>query len=117
VNIGELSARTRVSPRSIRYYEEQGLLSPARSPAGYRQYGQEAEAVVRTIRSMYEIGFSTDDVREVLPCATGGHELVDAAAIRATVESMRDGIADRIDELTRTRDRLTEFLDSSAISR
>jgi hypothetical protein len=39
VRIGELSRRTRVSERLLRYYEEQGLLRPGRRPSGYREYG------------------------------------------------------------------------------
>ncbi len=38
IRIGELAARTGVSVRSLRYYEEQGLLTSLRSPSGHRRY-------------------------------------------------------------------------------
>lgn len=43
MRIGELAAKTRTKPSTLRYYEERGLLRPpARTPAGYRSYGDEA---------------------------------------------------------------------------
>lgn len=40
MRIGELAERIGVSPRSLRYYEQQGLLSPSRAANGYREYDQ-----------------------------------------------------------------------------
>lgn len=114
--IGELSARSGVSPRSLRYYEQQGLLASTRGENGYRHYDDEAVEVAKRIRTMYEIGFATDVVRQVLPCATGRHDLVDPALVRASVEEMRDSIATRVEELVRTRDTLTEFLDGPGLA-
>lgn len=109
--IGELSARTGVSARSLRYYEQQGLVAPERAANGYRHYSDDAVAIVKTIRSMYEVGFPTQTVREVLPCATGDHSVVDAASVREKVAEMREGIAQRIAELEQTHEALTAFLE------
>lgn len=110
MNIGELSERSGVSARSLRYYEEQGLLRAERAANGYRTYGEGAVETARVIRSMFEIGFSRDDVRRIAPCATGDHDTVDRVAVRATVERMRDEMTQRIDELESTRAALTAFL-------
>ena len=40
MKIGDLAQRTGVSVRMLRFYEAQGLLSPARNAAGYRLYGE-----------------------------------------------------------------------------
>ena len=48
MRISELSRRTGVSERSLRYYEEQGLLAAGRTPGGHREYGE--WAVDRVIR-------------------------------------------------------------------
>ena len=109
--ISELSAKTGVSARSLRYYEEQGLVAPVRTANGYRHYSDDAVGIVKTIRSMYEVGFPTSTVREVLPCATGDHSVVDADAVRSKVAEMRASIAERIAELEQTRDALDAFLE------
>ncbi|MFI1352365.1 MerR family transcriptional regulator [Streptomyces sp. NPDC020898] len=68
--IGELSRRTGVVARLLRYYEEQGLLSPDRDSSGYRVYAPDAPHVVARIRGMLAAGLTTDAIREMLPCAT-----------------------------------------------
>ena len=50
MRIGELSRRTGVSVRLLRYYEDQGLLAPARLPSGYRDYDGGAVEQVQLIR-------------------------------------------------------------------
>lgn len=110
MNIGELSTRSGVSARSLRYYEQQGLLTPERGSNGYRRYAENDVVVVQTIRTMYEIGFSREAVAAVLPCATGDSERVDPVAVRARVEAMCAELGARIDDLTRTRGLLVDFL-------
>ncbi|MBO0610755.1 MerR family transcriptional regulator [Myceligenerans salitolerans] len=111
MRISELSARSGVSPRLVRYYEEQGLVTSTRAPNGYREFDDDAVEVVRTIRSMFQLGFSSEKVRAVLPCATGRHDDVDAVTVRETVAEMRSDIDRRIQELVTTREALTLFLD------
>jgi len=113
--ISQLSAKTGVSARSLRYYEQQGLISAGRSPNGYRDYGDEAVVTVLTIRSLYDLGFPSDLVRTVLPCTTG--EAVDQAICQSVIErvtTIRDDIAARVTHLADTRDTLTYFLDSAS---
>ncbi|MBF6088452.1 MerR family transcriptional regulator [Nocardia cyriacigeorgica] len=71
MRIGELSARTGVSRRLLRYYEEQGLLSASRTAGGYRDYGPEAVLVVRQVRALLRAGLSTAIIKDILPCAHG----------------------------------------------
>ena len=111
MRISELSARTGVSARSLRYYEQQGLIAAERRPNGYRDYGDDAVVTVLTIRSLYGLGFPSELVRTVLPCTTG--EAVDQAVCQDVVErvtTIRDDIAARVTHLTETRDTLTRFL-------
>lgn len=68
MKIGELSARTGASVRSIRYYEEQGLLSPTRLENGYREYSPFAEEQVRTIQLYLNLGLSTEQIAGFLQC-------------------------------------------------
>ncbi|MFB6888074.1 MerR family transcriptional regulator [Kitasatospora sp. NPDC056327] len=71
MRIGELAARTGVSVRLLRYYEEQGLLETRRPEGGHRRYDEDAPAVVRNIRALLGAGLSTGAIRDVLPCVGG----------------------------------------------
>jgi len=73
MRIGELSRRTGVSARLLRYYEEQGLLTPSRRPSGYREYGSGDVERVRQIRLLLAAGLSTVKIARALPgvCADG----------------------------------------------
>jgi DNA-binding transcriptional MerR regulator len=66
--IGEAAARAGVSVRTLRYYEELGLLTPsAHSPGGARRYGEEDLARLARIRELKDLlGFNLDEVRAVL---------------------------------------------------
>jgi predicted site-specific integrase-resolvase len=60
VLIGELAERTGVSQRSLRYYEQQGLLSAERDAYGYRRYGPDSVRAVARIRALLAAGLSTE---------------------------------------------------------
>ena len=68
MQIGELSRRTGVSVRMLRYYEDEGLLKPARRASGYRDFGAEDERIVRAIRQLSAAGLKLDFIRQFLPC-------------------------------------------------
>jgi DNA-binding transcriptional MerR regulator len=68
LRIGEAAARSAVSVRTLRYYEELGLLTPsARSPGGARRYAEEDLTRLARIRELKDLlGFNLDEVRTVL---------------------------------------------------
>jgi DNA-binding transcriptional MerR regulator len=68
MRIGELARRTGASPRSLRYYEDQGLLAATRSPGGHREYAENSVERVERIRCLYSAGLNSDTVRDILPC-------------------------------------------------
>ena len=68
MRIGELSARTGTSARSIRYYEEQGLLSSVRSGSGQRTYPEAAVDRVLLIRRLFDAGIGSRTMYDLLPC-------------------------------------------------
>lgn len=84
VRIGELSERSGVSRRALRYYEEQGLLVPERTRNGYREYAADAELTVAQIQGLYAGGLASHTIRRFLPCARGGEpQLQMCAELRA----------------------------------
>lgn len=68
MRIGQLSAATGASPRSLRYYEEQNLLSSTRSSSGQRIYGHEALERVALIRDLFRAGLNSSTIADILPC-------------------------------------------------
>ncbi|WP_281887451.1 MerR family transcriptional regulator [Paenibacillus sp. YYML68] len=74
MRIGELSRRTGCSVRSIRYYEEQGLLSPIRDTNGYREYSPFAVEQVRTIQFYLSLGLTTAQIASFLHCVLTNKE-------------------------------------------
>ncbi|WP_338757664.1 MerR family transcriptional regulator [Nocardia vulneris] len=71
MRIGDLSQRTGVSVRLLRYYEEQGLLRPMRRPSGYREYAEGDVDTVRNIRRLLSAGLNTQTIAALLPCMVG----------------------------------------------
>jgi DNA-binding transcriptional MerR regulator len=71
MKIGDLARATGVSTRLLRYYEEQGLITPYRTGSGHRVYGHDAVDHVRHIRDLLAAGLSTSAIRELLPCVEG----------------------------------------------
>lgn len=99
--IGELSRRTGVSTRSLRYYEQQGLLRPQRRVSGYREFDESDVATVRRVRILLAAGLNTDLIREVLPC------MADEGAILApTCEEMAQDLKDERERLGRSIEQL-----------
>lgn len=67
LTIGKVAARARVSADSIRFYEREGLLTPARkSASGYRLYTDEAIRRIEFIKHAQQCGFSLSEIRELL---------------------------------------------------
>ncbi|MGW5565515.1 MerR family transcriptional regulator [Streptomyces tendae] len=111
MRIGELAARTGVSVRALRYYEEQELLVPQRSRSGQRHYPDSAVDHVQLIQELYAAGLSSRTIVELMPYAVDGRatpELLD----RLSAE--RDRVEGRITELVGTRDRLDSVITGAA---
>ncbi|MER6603683.1 MerR family transcriptional regulator [Streptomyces parvus] len=67
MQIGEVAARTELSLRTIRHYEESGLVVPsARSRGGFRLYTETDVARLMVIRRMKPLGFTLDQMRDLL---------------------------------------------------
>jgi DNA-binding transcriptional MerR regulator len=110
VRIGDLAAQTGVSVRSLRYYEEQGLLVSTRSPSGQRRYTDHEIARVRFIQRLYGAGLSSRTIAGLLPCVDSPTaQNADAAWDQLNHE--RDRITLHIEELTRARDALDQLID------
>jgi DNA-binding transcriptional MerR regulator len=72
-SIGDLAADLGVSPRAIRFYEDQGMLAPQRA-GGNRIYGQRDLARLKLILRGKRLGFSLSDIRELLDLYDVDHD-------------------------------------------
>ncbi|GIJ33503.1 MerR family transcriptional regulator [Micromonospora sediminimaris] len=100
--IGELSERTGVSARLLRYYEQQGLLRSARAANGYRHYAVEDVEKVRRIRSLLNVGLPLRTVELLLPCVVDASPRV--IPCENLVATLRQEVA-RLDEASNEIDR------------
>src|ERR1043165_4575638 len=105
--IGELASRAGTSTRTLRYYEEQGLVRPQRDTNGYRQYDDAELRVVHEIRSLLAVGFGLDDIKPFVACLragnSSGHVCPDSVAVLRRKLAEVDGY---LSELTEVRHRL-----------
>jgi MerR family transcriptional regulator, mercuric resistance operon regulatory protein len=105
----ELAGRAGVNSETLRYYERRGLLDePPRTSGGYRDYPDAAVDLLRFIKRAQELGFTLDEVEELLHLDAGGPESCDAA--RALTEARKADLEARIADLQRMRDSLTELV-------
>ncbi|WP_395571872.1 MerR family transcriptional regulator [Streptomyces sp. BK79] len=107
IRIGEVARGAGVSVRAVRYYEQQGLLVPRRSPSGQRLYRQDAVALVRFFQQMFAAGLTSRRIAELLPCWDSGHT---DAEQRAMLRAERDRIQARVDDLQAALDRLDQVI-------
>lgn len=67
MNIGQVASRAGVPPATVRYYEQRGLIAKVpRTPSGYRQFGLDTINRLRFIKQAQSIGFSLQDIHDVL---------------------------------------------------
>ena len=112
MRIGELASRAGVSVRSLRYYEQQGLLTSTRSAAGQRRYTDDQVMRVELIQWLYAAGLSSRTIAEVLPCVDTPNSEKTAAALKRLTQE-RDRLTEHIAGLVRTRETLDELIAAS----
>ncbi|MDQ2814506.1 MAG: MerR family transcriptional regulator [Actinomycetota bacterium] len=113
MRIGELAAQTGASVRALRYYEEQGLLSPQRTASAQRTYSADSVERVRLLRRLYSAGLTSKIIASLLPCV----DTPSAAVTRETMDIMRREharIGAQVIELIATRDDLAYLIDAAA---
>ncbi|MEV7421624.1 MULTISPECIES: MerR family transcriptional regulator [unclassified Streptomyces] len=115
MRIGELSRRTGVPTRMLRYYEEQDLLHPGRAGNGYRAYDDAAVHRVQQIRGLLDSGLTTEIIRRILPFLNRPDQihLHPECLTPETAALLRDEaerIHQRVECLARNRDAIYAYL-------
>jgi len=102
--IGGVAERLGVSTRTIKYYEELGLISPEnRSPGGFRLYdAQDVERLERVLR-LKNMGFSLAAIREFLSVRDAAQEATREAVLAETTEHLREREREVAARIAKTR--------------
>ncbi|MCK6065739.1 MULTISPECIES: MerR family transcriptional regulator [Microbacterium] len=111
MRIGEVAERTALSFRSLRHWDDVGLVQPsARTEGGFRLYTEKDVERILIIRRMKPLGYTLDEMRELL-------DVVDALtihpsdiALRARIDEIRDGADQRRQKLTEQLAMADEFV-------
>ena len=112
MRIGEVAERTELSFRTLRHYDEIGLVTPsARTDGGFRLYTDGDVARILLIRRMKPLGFSLDEMRELLDVVDAMAGDADDPSVRARLDAVRAEAAARREKLRRQVEMADEFLD------
>ena len=107
MRIEELASRSGTSARSIRYYEQRGLMAARRDPNGYRDYDEAHLRLVAEIRSLLVNGFDLEEIRPFVDCLHAGIQA--RRSCPGGIDVYRRKLAEldsRIGELQSLRDRI-----------
>ncbi|MDA0745771.1 MAG: MerR family transcriptional regulator [bacterium] len=114
MHIGRLAQQAGTTTRTVRYYEEMGLIEPeGRSPGGFRCYSEEQLKRLRMILSLKEMEFDLEQIKTILDkrsnCCTGGRL---AASILEDLNSRLDEVNRQIKHFQSLRSTLRQNIAS-----
>ncbi|NNF64761.1 MAG: heavy metal-responsive transcriptional regulator [Acidimicrobiia bacterium] len=105
MKIGELSQRTGVSTKTIRFYEDQGVLPPAdRAPNGYRDYPEDAVDRLRFVKDAQSTGLTLTEISAILDLRRQGDSTCEHVV--DLLEGHLSGLERHIERLQRTKAQL-----------
>lgn len=108
IGIGELSNQTGSKVETIRYYEQQSLMpEPPRTDGGHRLYSEEMLGRLLFIRRSRELGFSMEEIRDLLSLVDG--EQVSCERVKAMAETHLREIRSKITDLKRMQTTLSDL--------
>ena len=108
LTIGRVARGAGLAIDTVRYYEREGLLEkPARTDAGYRQYSADAVARLRFIRQAKELGFSLNEIKELLSLRVAPGK--SCADVKARAEHKIADVEQRIAQLKRIKRALAKL--------
>ena len=108
--IGDIAKKSAVTPATIRYYEEIGLLTaPPRSDGGYRRYSTATLEELEFIRKGQSLGFSLEEIGEILKLSRAGE--APCSHVLDLAQRNLAAAEDRIRQLQAFRDRLASQIE------
>ncbi|WP_244169140.1 MULTISPECIES: MerR family transcriptional regulator [Paenibacillus] len=116
LKIGKVRKITGVSARSIRYYEEKGLIKTSRQENNYREYDEKTIESINTIQLYLGLGLTTDQIRDIIFCRfpeQQEHKEKDVYCeeLLLMYQSKMHEIDQQLDALTKAKFNLAEKID------
>ncbi|WP_319773069.1 Cu(I)-responsive transcriptional regulator [Breoghania sp.] len=108
MNIGEASRQTDLPAKTIRYYEEIGLIAPDRKENGYRDYGDQHIHKLRFLKRARSLGFGIEDCRQLLSLYEDHGRA--SADVKSLARQRIEEIDAKLAELSSLRDTLTKLV-------
>ena len=109
MKIGQLAQRTGVSTKTIRYYEEIGVLpEPPRATNGYRRYEEGAADRIGFIQDAQSAGLSLNEIQMILDLRDSGEAT--CGHVISSLEMRLEDVERQMEDLRRTRSRLGEII-------
>jgi MerR family mercuric resistance operon transcriptional regulator len=109
LSTGKLAKAADVNTETLRYYEKRGLLpEPPRRESGYREYPRESVNRLRFIKGAQELGFTLDEIQELLTLRID--EAASKGDVRRRAQAKVAQIENKIHTLQRMRDALTDLI-------
>lgn len=108
MNIGAASQQSGLPAKTIRYYEDIGLLTPDRAGNGYRDYSASDVHRLRFLQRSRSLGFSVEECRQLL--SLYGDRSRESADVRAIAKSKLAEIERKLTELAELRDTLRHLV-------
>ncbi len=112
MNIGEVAELTGVPPKTIRYYEDIGLVTPARSPNGYRSFAEADAHKLTFLGRARALGFTIEDCRTLL--ALYEDDSRESAKVKQLAQAHLDEIDAKIAGLQSMRATLSHLVNCCA---
>lgn len=113
LTIGEVAGEAGVNTQTLRYYERRGILGrPRRTSSGYRVYSPETVRVIRFIKRAQELGFTLDEIDELLAFRKVAARRRDK--VRALAAAKIDDVRGKIAHLQAMERALRQLVDSCA---
>ena len=107
---GQVAERAGVNVETLRYYERRGLIAaPSRSLGGHRTYSEDTVALLRIIKSAQRLGFTLDEVAELLETSSRRHPTAD---LRTRAMAKIDEIEQKMTDLATIQASLQQVVDA-----
>ena len=110
-NIGKVCEITQLSPKSVRLYEEKGLITkPSRSQSGYREYSNEHVEQLKLIARAKSAGSYLTECKEFVTLASNPNRK--SSEVKEKTQRKLEEVQEKIEHLKKIQEQLIQWLDA-----